>query len=206
VPDADAAGTLVYQSLQEATRARPGRKVRVVNLGLEPEEALAMELEVEDVDAGERRKPIASYVPDPWQDWLRYHRVELNAMTTPQFIAWLDAKMAAFGNGKLVPPAMVLTDQLSNTLEHQLHRQIAEQILREARLEERVAAALGRINLPLPEDLHAVVDNALTKQPAASWRAAIGRWRTNCSHRIADHTSAAHESWPEANHPGQAHP
>jgi hypothetical protein len=167
VPDADAAGTLVYQSLQEATRARPGRKVRVVNLGLEPEEALAMELEVEDVDAGERRKPIASYVPDPWQDWLRYHRVELNAMTTPQ---------------------------------------IAEQILREARLEERVAAALGRINLPLPEDLHAVVDNALTKQPAASWRAAIGRWRTNCSHRIADHTSAAHESWPEANHPGQAHP
>ena len=105
VHDADAAGTLIYQSLQEATRARPGRKVRVVNLGLEPEEALAMELEVEDVEAGERRKPIASYVPADWQDWLRHHRVELNAMTTPQFIAWLDAKMAAFGNGKLVPPA-----------------------------------------------------------------------------------------------------
>ena len=87
VHDADAAGTLIYQSLQEATRARPGRKVRVINLGLEPEEALAMELEVEDVDAGERRKPIASYVPDDWQDWLRHHRVELNAMTTPQFIA-----------------------------------------------------------------------------------------------------------------------
>ena len=39
VHDADAAGTLIYQSLQEATRARPGRKVRVINLGLEPEEA-----------------------------------------------------------------------------------------------------------------------------------------------------------------------
>ena len=104
VHDADAAGTLIYQSLQEATRARPGRKVRVINLGLEPEEALAMELEIEDVEVGERRKPIASYVPADWQDWLRYHRVELNAMTTPQFIAWLDDKMAAFGNGKLVPP------------------------------------------------------------------------------------------------------
>jgi hypothetical protein len=134
VHDADAAGTLIYQSLQEATRARPGRKVRVINLGLEPEEAVAMALEVEDAEAGERRKPIASYVPDHWQDWLRYHRVELNAMTTPQFIAWLDAKMAAFGNGKLVPPEAVLTEDLSDTLEHRLHRQITEQILREAGL------------------------------------------------------------------------
>ena len=63
--DADAAGTLIYQSLQEATRARPERRVRVINLGLEPEEALAMDLEVEDVDACERRKPIATYVPTP---------------------------------------------------------------------------------------------------------------------------------------------
>ena len=81
-------------------------------------------------------------MPADWQDWLRYHRVELNAMTTPQFIAWLDDKMAAFGNGKLVPPAGVLTEDLSETLEDRLHRQITEQILREARIEEKVAAAL----------------------------------------------------------------
>jgi hypothetical protein len=173
VHDADAAGTLIYQSLQEATRARPGRKVQVVNLGLEPEEALGMDLEVEDVEPGERRKPIASYVPDDWQDWLQYHRVELNAMTTPQFIAWLDAKMAAFGNGKLVPPAAVLTKDLSETLEHRLHRQITERILREARIEEKVAAALQEIEAPIPEELCAVVQAALTDQPAASWRAAI---------------------------------
>ena len=72
-----------------------------------------MDLEVEDVEAGERRKPVAAYVPADSRDWLRHHRVELNAMTTPQFIAWLDDKMAAFGNGKLVPPARVLTDDLS---------------------------------------------------------------------------------------------
>ena len=29
-----------------------------------------------------------------WDDRLQTHRVELNAMTTPQFIAWLDRKMA----------------------------------------------------------------------------------------------------------------
>jgi hypothetical protein len=175
VHDADAAGTLIYQSLQEATRARPGRKVRVINLGLEPDETLAMGLEVEDVDAGERRKPIASYVPADWRDWLRHHRVELNAMTTPQFIAWLDAKMVALGNGKLVPPQAVLTDDLSATLEHRLHRQITEQILREAGIEQRVAAALREIGLPLPEDLREVVEYALAGEPAASWRAAVAQ-------------------------------
>jgi hypothetical protein len=175
VHDADAAGTLIYQSLQEATRARPGRRVRVINLGLEPEEALAMDLEVEDVDAGERRKPIAAYVPDAWRDWLRHNRVELNAMTTPQFIAWLDDKMAAFGNGKLVPPARVLTTELSETLESRLHRQITEQILREARIEEKVAAAVQKMGLPVPEALCAVVQRALADQPAAAWRHAIER-------------------------------
>jgi hypothetical protein len=175
VHDADAAGTLIYQSLQEATRARPGRRVRVINLGLEPEEAIAMDLEVEDVDAGERRKPIATYVPDAWQDWLRYHRVELNAMTTPQFIGWLDGKMAAFGNGKLVPPARVLTADLSSTIELRLHRQITDRILREAGIEEKVAAALQAIHLPLPAELHRTIGDALLDQPEASWRAAIER-------------------------------
>jgi hypothetical protein len=123
-------------------------------------------------------------VPEDWQDWLRHHRVELNAMTTPQFIAWLDAKMAAFGNGKLVPPAAVLTNDLSGALEHRLHRQITEQILREARIEEQVAATLSQIDLPLPQDLRAVVGHALAEQPAASWRAAIAQ--------VADQLLAVH--------------
>ena len=157
VHDADAAGTLIYQSLQEATRARPGRKVRVINLGLEPEEAVAMgsrSRTSRSASAASRSHPTS---PTDWQDWLRYHRVELNAMTTPQFIAWLDAKMAAFGNGKLVPPAVVLTDDLIDTLQGRLHRQITEQILREAGIEERVAAALRVIDLPQHRELRAVV-------------------------------------------------
>ena len=96
-------------------------------------------------------------------------------MTTPQFIAWLDDKMAAFGNGKLVPPARVLTNDLSETLEGRLHRQITEQILREARIEEKAAAALRQISMPPPEELRRVVDLALADRPAASWRAAIER-------------------------------
>ena len=173
--DADAAGTLIYQSLQDATRARPGRKVQVVNLGLEPDEALTMDLEVEQVDPGERRKPVAAYVPDEARDWLRHHRVELNAMTTPQFIRWLDDKMAAFGNGKLVPPASVLTEDLSSTIEVRLHRQITDRILREAGIDEKVAAALQKVELHLLAELHRTIGDALLDQPEASWRAAIER-------------------------------
>src|SRR5260370_31962040 len=113
VDDADAFGTMIHQTFQEETRARGARKVRIINLGLEPWEALATGLEVETVKAGNRRKPVAEYVSghpceEPegdWAEWLQTHRVELNAMTTPEFIRWLDGKMA--GYDKVIPPAAV---------------------------------------------------------------------------------------------------
>jgi hypothetical protein len=54
---------------------------------------------------------------DHWEEWLQDHRVELNAMTTPQFIEWLDVKMAKHGVGKLIPPADVLEDELAMRLQ-----------------------------------------------------------------------------------------
>ena len=94
--DADASGTMIYQTLQEATRARGARKIKIVNIGLEPWEAVEMGLEVETIEAKDRRKPVADYVAahdGDWEEWLQTHRVELNAMTTPQLIEWLDEKM-----------------------------------------------------------------------------------------------------------------
>jgi hypothetical protein len=63
--DADGYGTMIYQTLQEATAARGARKIKIVNIGLEPWEALARGLEVETVKREEgdrRRKPVADYV------------------------------------------------------------------------------------------------------------------------------------------------
>ena len=60
--DADASGTMIYQTLQEETRARGARKIEIVNIGLEPWEAVAMGLEVETVEEGKSRKPVADYV------------------------------------------------------------------------------------------------------------------------------------------------
>ena len=47
VHDADASGSMIYQTLQEATKARGARSIRIINLGLEPWEAVEMGLEVE---------------------------------------------------------------------------------------------------------------------------------------------------------------
>jgi len=52
--DKIANGTRIYQSLVNATRARPSRRVHVVNLGLDPEEALEMGLPVEHLKEKER--------------------------------------------------------------------------------------------------------------------------------------------------------
>lgn len=111
VHDADAWGTMIYQTFQEETKARGARKVRIINLGLEPREAVAAGLEIENVEKGDKHKPIADYVLERedgeyWDEWLQTHRVELNAMTTPEFIEWLDAKMVKHGDGKLIPPPM----------------------------------------------------------------------------------------------------
>ena len=60
--DADAYGTMIYQTLQEATKARGARKIKITNIGLDPWEAVEMGLEVETVEEGKRYKAVADYV------------------------------------------------------------------------------------------------------------------------------------------------
>jgi hypothetical protein len=127
VHDADAYGTMIYQTFQEATKARGARKIQIINFGLEPWEARDLGLEVEAVKTEERRKPVADYVRERedgayWEEWLQTHRVELNAMTTPQFIEWLDGKMALYA--KLIPPPDVLEAELHGRIKEKIHEAV----------------------------------------------------------------------------------
>ena len=173
VHDADASGTMIYQTLQEATRARGARKIRIINLGLEPWEAIEMGLEVETLEEGTKRKPVANYVSeqgDNWEDWLQTHRVELNAMTTPQFIEWLDEKMADHGDGKLIPPDHVLEQELADRIESKVRAAITERLLCEAKLDEQVAAAVAKIRTPDGAKLARNTAKLFKRQPDAEWR------------------------------------
>jgi hypothetical protein len=177
VHDADGHGTTIYETFQEATKARGARKIKIINLGLEPWEAIAMGLEVEDIERLKKRRPVANYVRerddlapdgDEWEEWLQTHRIELNAMTTPQFIAWLDAKMAAYD--KLIPPPDVLEAELNARVEAKVRDAVTERILREANAEAQVAAAIAEIEPPDSTALTAGIKQLFAATPNAQWR------------------------------------
>ena len=175
VHDADAHGTTIYETFQEATKARGARKITIVNLGLEPWEAREMGLGVEVVEEKDRSKGVAEYVleredGDYWKEWLQTHRVELNAMTTPAFIAWLDRKMAEHGDGKLIPPPEILETELETTLEAHLRANITERILREAVVEAQVTAALEAIERPSASELTNGIHDLFEREPDQEWR------------------------------------
>jgi hypothetical protein len=176
IHDADGPGTMIYQSLVGATRARPGRRVKVVNLGLEPKEALAMVLAVERVDRKGRTVPVADYVKPKWREWLQEHRVELNAMDTPTFLEWLDSKLAKY-SGKLIPPAPVLHDRLAQTARGLIRDRLTSEAIREARIDERTEAAFDLLapGLKAMSQLTAEVRAGLDEQPADPWTAPVDR-------------------------------
>src|SRR5262249_6891780 len=164
VHDADASGTMIYQTFQEETKARGARKIKIINLGLEPSEAIDMGLEVETIEETDRYRPVAEYARD-WEEWLQTQRVELNAMTTQQFIEWLDSKMEAHGNGKLMPPADILENELADRVEDKVRTAITERILREAGLDEQVAEAMAAIKKPTATTLEQGIRRLFKREP-----------------------------------------
>jgi hypothetical protein len=180
VHDCDAAGTIIFQSHQQATRARPERKIKIVNLGLDVAEATALLeagviTEIETVEEHEKRLPVADYASD-YEEWFQEHRVELNAFTTPDFIAWLDRKMAEQGIGKVIPPQAVMDRAFESKIrsivrEREVARALAEAGI-DAKIETTVRRMRARIDAQLPT-LRNDVANALRDEPKESWDSVI---------------------------------
>ena len=117
VHDADAAGTMIYHTLQHETKARGARKIKVVNLGLEPWEGIEMGLEVEPVEGTDRRRAVAPYVAEH------------------------DREMAAVAEG----PGLQQLELLAPALPDRAERHAARKAYRLAHREDRpLPAAQGR--------------------------------------------------------------
>jgi hypothetical protein len=188
VTDADAYGTMIYQTFQETTKARGARKINIVHLGLHPWDAVEAGLEIEEVKVaeGEKRKPVADYVINRddqfpgeapggtlWAEWLQTNRVELNVMTTPQFIEWLDSKMAEHGGCKLIPPDDVIAKELEERLEEKVRDLVKERILREAGYEDQVTKALAEIERPDVDELKTGIEESFADNQENEWRVHI---------------------------------
>lgn len=171
VHDADGSGTLIVQSLKEMLDRRSGRQVDIINLGLEPEDAVRMGLEVERVDR-DTAVGVADYVDPHWRDWLQTKRVELNAMTTPQFVEWLTTKLVPHDTGKVVPPPPEVAVRLAGQVRSLVEEQLREQILREAGFAAKVEARLGQLGGALAaatDDVTRVLPGALVERPQLPW-------------------------------------
>jgi hypothetical protein len=151
--DADASGTLIQHTAQHATLARAARKIEVIDLGLQPWEGVALGLSVERVPAKftksgvPMRRAVGDYVRartdhapngETWEEWLQHSRVELNAFTSAELIAWLDKKMTEVGAVKVIPPDDILQDGFGEQVREQAYRSVVAAIDRH--LDDQIAA------------------------------------------------------------------
>ena len=191
IHDADSAGTKIYETLSEATRSHKGTKVSVTNFGLDPWEALEMGLEVEEIKTGSNRKrAVASYVDRvsdigprdfsydecTWEKWLQSYRVELNAMTTPQFLEWLEGKMELYGVGKVVPNEQVLVSHMERTREEMIREHVLQELLVNVGFEDIVTKALDDVSdISTLGDVVELVRDRLDEDLSSHWSDVVNR-------------------------------
>lgn len=172
VHDADGDGTLIHEVLASGLA---GASADVINLGVEPAEARAMGLEVEPVNR-KKRVRVAQYVPKTDREWLQKNRIELNAMSTPQFVEWLTAKIAPHDTGKVVPPTDVVKGRLAQETRRAVTARLTEEAIRAANIPARVEAELRRLASDLADAAREVVTAlpaSLAARPDTHWSAVV---------------------------------
>jgi hypothetical protein len=98
-------------------------------------------------------------------DFLSEKRVELNAMTAPVFVQFLEEKFAEHGIKKVVPDGKVLEAHSRCHYERHLTKKLLDQQREE--LKAKAAA------MPIPDDLGIKVAALLQDQPELAWDMAV---------------------------------
>lgn len=128
-------------------------------------------LAVEQYERKRGRVPTASYVSDRDRDWLQERRIELNAMTSPQFLEWLDEKFARHATvaSKVVPGAEELREHALELARDALRKRAVDRLLREhvGRIENELSDSLESLKIDVSE---VDVLDALGRRPEDGWR------------------------------------
>ena len=108
---------------------------------------------------------------DPWGPRTWGRRVELNALTSDQFIEWLEAKLDEHGVEKVIPDADTLALQYRRALaRHTINKKIDE--IAESAREEAGQTVI-------PADLAARIRDLLADDAAMSWDEAVAQLAAN---------------------------
>jgi hypothetical protein len=178
VHDFDKAGFSIAGTLQRDTRRYEFQNnIKVIDLGLSLEdvEAMGLECEYQHHPKGDKDALIANLrqngaseaeIDFMFRDFDRLRstrRVELNAMTSPQFIAFIERKLKEIGVKKIVPDKT----ELGNAYRLFARGREAERIYKP------VLKKLDGFKVTVPRDLETRVHAYLKKNPAQRWDAAV---------------------------------
>ncbi|MBC7106373.1 MAG: ATP-binding protein, partial [Firmicutes bacterium] len=180
--DADPYGYNIARTLREETRRMKGYRVDVVDAGLKLEEAIEMGLQAEEFtrqqDIPQGVKEDLTELEEEWfigrkvgkKSWV-CRRIELNAMSAPQLISYIEAKLAEHGaTAKVLPPGNVVQVH-AEEFYHALAAELAErrilELLDVPSLVRRALEQAGRADF---EGLREKLAELLAANPPESWR------------------------------------
>ena len=177
--DFDKAGFSIAGTLQRDTRRYEFQNsITVLDLGLSLEDVEAMRLESEHQHhpKGHKRALIANlrengateadiaFMFRDFDSTRSTRRVELNAMTSPQFITFVERKLRQHGIQKVVPG----NDDLADAYRLFARSHAAEKIVR-----RELKKLDGDSAVKVPRDIEKQVCQHLAKNPADRWDAAV---------------------------------
>ena len=208
VHDADASGSLISQTLTHATRARAARLVEVIDLGFFPWVALSEGLLRERTERkSSKRRPVADYIKardransasnpnnEPnWESWLQNWRVELNAMTTAEFVDWMNEQFIKHGAAKVIPSEPLVLQSVLESVQANLSIAADAEVRNERRedlaalqqqmdelemeiaeeAESRASERFRKIKLPTGSEVVAKIKIWLKKNNQSHWTSSI---------------------------------
>jgi len=176
--DFDIAGFSIAKTLHQSNdryefKTRSGKDFKVVDLGLRLADVERLRLASERVvitkgkkggySALRARLKINGATPAEIEFLLSGRRVELNAMTSRQFVNLLESKLTAHGVRKVIPDATGLADA---------YRLFSRAAKTKAAVEEALAA-MTKQEIVVPTNLERRLRAHLKVNPASSWDDAI---------------------------------
>ena len=171
--DFDVAGFTILDTLRRDTRRyRFANDIKVIDLGLRLADVEAMGLQAEAAASSKTRpaairaRLLASGATPAEAQFLLQRRVELNAMTSGQLVAFVEGKLAEHGIAKLIPDRERLEEAYRLFERGERLRQAFDEIKEDFDDEDST--------VPVPADLQERVAKILAKRPQLRWDAAIG--------------------------------
>ncbi|MEY9965969.1 DNA topoisomerase VI subunit B [Streptacidiphilus sp. MAP12-16] len=192
--DADPHGYNIARTLGEQTARMPRHHIEVIDLGLSVEDAIAKDLESEpEVRTTALPAGIVPHLSQVALDWFtgeeaarnrkgkvtQWHcqRVELNAFSSPELIAYIEEGLARHGaTGKVVPPDSELRFTAETAVKSHLKAIVAQTIahtLQEQRILHDLTAAFDTSTLAAIDQ--GAVQDYLAAHPHQSWHTAVDR-------------------------------